>query len=172
MLGGAIGYPLSKAREVLRFYSDLAADAPDELATNAGYLPLAEGPILAIVICYSGEKKTGEKLLHRFRSFETPILDSVRSIPFRQMQKFIPAPPNPVSIYLKSTFVTQLSPDLIDSAVEQTQNAPGNEWALFFEHFHKAPCRVSEKATAFGRRRPGFSAQLMVPLSKHRRPEP
>jgi len=64
ILGGMMLHPLSKAKEVLRFFRDYVAKVPDELsifiafvtAPKAPHLPehIQGAPALAVLICYTG----------------------------------------------------------------------------------------------------------------------
>ena len=55
LLGGGLSYPLSEAREVLRFYHEFASGCPDELSTVAslGVGPDGEG-VVGVSVCYCG----------------------------------------------------------------------------------------------------------------------
>lgn len=55
VLGGGLSYPLSEAREVLRFYHGFASGCPDELSTVAslGVTPDGEG-VVGFSVCYCG----------------------------------------------------------------------------------------------------------------------
>jgi len=71
-LAGGIKYRFSEAREVLRFYRNFMAAAPDELQALA-YLPGVGDQSLNIVVCYSGDLNEGEKVIRPPRAFKTPL---------------------------------------------------------------------------------------------------
>ena len=55
VLAGKVVYPLSKAREVLRFYREYTGTAPDELTAYASIMTTVDGlPVIAINLCSCG----------------------------------------------------------------------------------------------------------------------
>src|SRR5271154_459636 len=61
VLGGMLIYPMTKAKEVLRFYRDYARTCPDELTAFAALMTSHEGdPVVAIVVGYIGDLAEGE----------------------------------------------------------------------------------------------------------------
>ena len=63
--GGFVGHPFERARDVLRFFRDLAAEAPDDLTLVAGLLHGPDGSKLAaIAMCHCGDLPAGA---HEFR---------------------------------------------------------------------------------------------------------
>lgn len=69
VLAGGVFYPAERAAEVLRFYREFAAVAPDELTTilslrhapAAPYLPehLHGRPVITLFACYAGQNRGG-----------------------------------------------------------------------------------------------------------------
>jgi hypothetical protein len=61
VLGGMVVYPLTKAKDVLRFYREFSKAAPDELTTYAAFLdPPGGGTVAAVICCYCGPMDKGE----------------------------------------------------------------------------------------------------------------
>src|SRR5918992_1617525 len=55
VLGGGLSYPLSEAREVLRYYHEFASAAPDELSTAASLGVTPDGDrVVGVSVCYCG----------------------------------------------------------------------------------------------------------------------
>ncbi len=77
VLAGEVIYPLDQAKEVLRFYRDWSAAAPDEVRADATLLSGPEGPALDVILCYCGAIEEGEKVLRPMRSCGSPLADSV-----------------------------------------------------------------------------------------------
>ena len=73
VLAGPIYFPMEEAGDVLRFYREFVATAPDELTTilnlrrapAAAFLPehLHGRPVVAIASCFAGPVEEGERLL-------------------------------------------------------------------------------------------------------------
>src|SRR5439155_82091 len=75
VLAGWVLYPQERAPEVLRFYRDYIATAPDELTTIVilrrlpqlpSLPPFLRGvPVIGIAVCYAGVIEQGERPAHR-----------------------------------------------------------------------------------------------------------
>lgn len=125
VLAGLILHPMDDALEVLRFFRDFVAEAPDEVGVIATLrlapaLPVIPEhmhgkPIVALVVCYAGPVKEGEKLFRPLRAFGKPVLDAIAPKPYVAHQQMLdPAFPHGRHYYWKSR---QLPP-LTDEAVE------------------------------------------------------
>jgi FAD/FMN-containing dehydrogenase len=76
VLGGAVFHPVSKAREVLRFFREFAETIPDELVIQCGSFATPDGvPVFAVAACYCGSLSEGEKVLKPLRTFGSPVAD-------------------------------------------------------------------------------------------------
>lgn len=157
ILGGAVTYPLAQARDVLRFYREYTSSAPDELTAFAGFLPLATGPAFGIAACWSGDRAAGEAALAPLRRFGSPLEDTIRAMPYLEMQALLAPPPLRVASYARSSFVSELSDDAIDAIVEHTSPDLPALCVFILEHLHGAACRVGAEEAAFSHRAPGHS---------------
>lgn len=70
MFAGALVFSADDARDLLKFFTGFAAEAPDELNADAALasIPVA-GSVLAFDICYCGRVEDGERLLGPLRRF-------------------------------------------------------------------------------------------------------
>jgi len=155
VLGGAVFYPVAKAKEVLHFWREFAAASPDELVTQCTSLTLPDaGPVFAVAACYCGSLPDGEKVLGPLRAFGSPVADTFAAISYVQLQTmFDPFFPPGRQTYVKSNFVRNLSDEAIDAAVEYVGKSPSPyTFAPFFEHWHGAATRVAVGDTAFPHR--------------------
>jgi FAD/FMN-containing dehydrogenase len=153
--GGAVSYPISEARQVLRRYRDFAVAAPDELTAFVGVLPLATGPSFAVAACWCGDPSRGDAALAPLRSFGTIVADSLRTMPYLDMQRLLSPPPIRLATYARSSFVRTLDDAAIDATVSYAENLPPAFGLFFFEHLHGAASRPRD--TAFSHRKPGFN---------------
>src|SRR5262249_61369197 len=79
VLPGKVVYPLSNAREVLRFYREYSSNAPDELTASACLMTTPDGvPAVAITLCYCGPLQEGERAVSPARTFGSPLVDFIR----------------------------------------------------------------------------------------------
>jgi FAD binding domain-containing protein/berberine-like enzyme len=156
--GGARAYPLSQAGETLRFFRQFTAAAPDELSSLAGIVPLASGPAFGIFVCCSADLATGERLLKPLRTFGRPLADSIRPMPYLEVQagqSDVPAMEQ-LSFHQKSGFLCELTDETIDIIVSQLAEAPTALCGSSLWHHHGAVCRVGTSENAFSFREPGY----------------
>jgi FAD binding domain len=79
VLAGKVVYPMSRAREVLRFYREYTSSAPDELTAYASLMTTPDGePAIAINLCFCGALAAGERLVEPVRKFGSPLVDLIR----------------------------------------------------------------------------------------------
>src|SRR6266511_4294206 len=92
VLAGPIFWPMEQSGDVLRFYRDWVADAPDELMTivvhrKAPPLPfvpqeLHGEPVVMVVCCWAGEVEKGERFIRPLKEFNSPVADVCVPKPF------------------------------------------------------------------------------------------
>ena len=85
VMAGPVFWAAEDTTDVLRFYRDFIAEAPDELGTvvRLGTVPplpvipddLHWRPALAVACCYAGAVEEGERVVRDLRGFGTPLLD-------------------------------------------------------------------------------------------------
>ena len=164
--GGLIAYPVHAARDVLRFFRDLAAQLPDEVSLAAAltYAPDGSGvPIVAILLCHAGRPEDGEPLASRIKAFGQPAIDAIGPLPYEAQNQMLDAGfPRGTRNYWKSRFVTNLSNELIDALARTFAECPSPLTAMIIEHLHGAATRRAADATAFPHRREGFSLLTMA----------
>jgi FAD/FMN-containing dehydrogenase len=156
VFGGAVFYPASQAREVLRFWREFAADSPDELVTQGGSFRLPDGvPVFGVAACYCGAVADGEKILEPLRKFGSPLADALSPMSYVQLQSmFEPFFPPGRYVYTKSNFLRDLNDEAIDAMVGYVAKSPSPyTFAPFIEHWHGAATRVAPTDTAFPHRR-------------------
>jgi len=137
IVGGLIAYPRDAAAEILRGYRDYVANAPDELTVYAALLWGPDGtPLTALVPCWIGENKdAGREVIKPLTEIGEPIVVDLHEMPFPAMQSMLDAAYAAGSRnYWKSTYLTSLTDDAIDTIVEQSKDMtiPGS--AILIEH--------------------------------------
>jgi FAD/FMN-containing dehydrogenase len=163
LVAGAVFFPLEQARDVLRFYRELMAAAPDELIAYALFLTSPDGvPMFAIAACYVGPLETGEQALRPIRRFGRPVADSVRPMSYLEMQSmFDPGFPSGRLNHWKSSVLPDLHDEAIDILVANSAAVPSplSAWAL--EPFGGAVGRVGSDETAFTHRRARYNLVIV-----------
>jgi FAD/FMN-containing dehydrogenase len=154
VLAGMILHPVDRAREVLRFYREFTATAPDELTTYVLLLTTPEGvAVAALSCCYCGDLAVGERVLRPLRRFGPPLADEVKPMPYQAWQSVLnDAYPPGLFNYYKSHFVPRLSDELIETVIDCFADIPSPMSALGFEQFGGAVSRVAADETAFRHR--------------------
>jgi FAD/FMN-containing dehydrogenase len=87
VMAGPVFWAAEDTTDVLRFYREFVADAPDELGTvvRLGTIPpelvvdedLHFRPAIAVASCYAGPVEDGERAVRALRQFGTPLVDLV-----------------------------------------------------------------------------------------------
>jgi FAD/FMN-containing dehydrogenase len=163
VLAGPIFHPLEDAREVLAFYREFIATAPDELTTifelgvapPAPFLPedVHGKPIVMVGACYAGAPEDGIEVVRPLKEFGTPIVDLLEPKLYTALQSmFDPAVPHGWHRYWKSVELPPLTDGAIDTLVEHAsaQTSPKSYCIVF--QLGGALARVGEDETAFTQR--------------------
>jgi FAD/FMN-containing dehydrogenase len=152
ILGGSIVWPLAQARDVLRHYRDIAADAPEVLNLDPELYSEPDGPVINIEACWSGDRNQGEAWLKKLRTFGKPLRDNIAPMPYAALQASgdeLLAPGG--YYYLKSGMLTQLTDEGIDVIIDSFKRMP-NWYIIFFDHCGGAYRHTAPAATAFPNR--------------------
>jgi hypothetical protein len=159
VLGGFVVHPFAAAREVCRFHREITPTAPDELATYLGFATFPDGqPVVAFVFGYTGDLDEGERVLAPLRNFGQPVLDTVGSLPYTELQAlFAPSYPPGLHNYWKGNFLTELTDEAIEILIEQFAETPSAYASMGIEHLGGAVARVDPAATAFPERDAHYS---------------
>jgi len=163
VMAGLIVYPLSDARDVLRYYRDFCTTAPDELTVWAvlrkapplPFLPAAVHgtEVLVLATLYAGDMTSGEKALAPLRAFRKPIADVVSPHPYAGFQTaFDPLLTPGARNYWKSHNFLKVTDDLLDTLVAAAGTLPSPHCEIFLAQMGGATNRVPVDATAYPHR--------------------
>jgi FAD/FMN-containing dehydrogenase len=153
VLAGKISYPLSQAREVLRFYREFTRAAPDELTAYAALATTSHGiPVISISLCYAGPLAEGERLVAPLRAFGSPLVDLVHPRPYLQAISSDAGAPNGRHYYEQACSLSELSDGLIGLIADYCTARTSPHSQVLIQHVHGAARRVSATATAFATR--------------------
>ncbi len=131
VLAGPIFHSLEAAPEVLRFYRELAAAAPDELTTiielelapPLPFLPedVHGKPIVMVGACYAGAPEDGAEVVRPLKEFGSPIVDRLEPKPYVALQSmFDPLVPHGWHRYWKSVELPTLTDGAIETLIDHT----------------------------------------------------
>ena len=159
VLAGPILFRAEQAHDVMSFYREFIATAPDELSV---YLNLRTAPpldwvpehlrgtdVLLVIPCFSGDLDAGEEVLRPLRSFGPPAADLVQRKPYLAHQSMFDAGvPHHWSYYWKSHYLPPLTTDAIDTMVDRSwRKTSSASYAIVF-HLGGAIARQGEDETA------------------------
>jgi hypothetical protein len=154
---------LDAAADVLAYFRDYVAQAPDEVGILANLrlappLPIVPSelhgkPVVAIIVCYCGDIEAGKKEFEHLRNFKSPALDAIGVKPYSAHQAMFDAAfPHGRGYYWKSCSLPPLTNEMIDVLVRQAQKITSRFSAVPLFTQGGAVARVTEDATAFPNR--------------------
>jgi FAD/FMN-containing dehydrogenase len=162
--GGLIAHPIDAAKDLLRFYRDAVADAPDELEVFAGLVFAPDGSgtrLAAMIVCHSGDPEQAERDLAPLIGWGSPLVVEVGEMPYPEMNRILDDgfPTGSLNYWL-SSFTDGMSDALIDVAINRFGSIPSTMSGILFEHFHGAVTRIRATETAVPHREPGWNLLL------------
>ena len=156
VIGGDIVYPLDKLKDVLSFYADYIAEAPDDLYLDFGVASkpgTTDGAVL-LSSCYSGPESGAEKIYAQIRKIGAPINDGTQAIDYVALQRsWDDSDPRNTGSYLKSGFINEFPDQLVSTIVQNYKTFNERGTTMFFQHSGGAIARVPTDATAFAHRK-------------------
>lgn len=160
---GPMLWRMEDAAEVMRWYRDFIAKAPDTIGGFFAFLTVPPGPpfpkdlhnkkMCGIVWCYTGPAKKAEQAFKSIRSFKTPVLDMVGPVPHPALQSMFDAlyPPG-LQWYWKADFVRELSDEAIALHVNHGSRLPTMHSTMHLYPINGAASRVNNSATPWSYR--------------------
>ncbi len=132
---GLLMYPRAQAGEVIRFYRDYIAEAPDEVAGGVALLTAPPEPFVpeevrgkpavGIVFCYVGDIEQGAEQAKALREFGSPVIDMIQPMPYAAVQQMLDAgSPRGVREYFKVASLRDLPDEAVDTVVAQAEALP------------------------------------------------
>jgi FAD/FMN-containing dehydrogenase len=171
VFAGPVFWAMEDSPELLRFYRDWIADAPDDLMTivihrKAPPLPfvpteLHGKPVVAVACCYAGSVEDGERVMRPLKEFGSPVLDLCEPKPYLAHQAmFDPTFPHGRWYYFRACDVTELSDEVIDITVDHASRISSPLTAFPIWQMGGAVARVGDDETAFSGRAAGHTFNI------------
>ena len=169
--GGPMFFELDAAGDLLRFYREFIADAPEELGCFPAYqiappLPFIPEdrhgePFIAMVTCWAGDLDAGEKALQPIRDVAPRVAEHVGVMPYPALNSAFDAlvPPG-LQHYWKANFVTELTDDAIAAHLEHGPKVPVVNSTMHIYPINGAAQRVAPDSTAFAYRDATFATVI------------
>jgi FAD/FMN-containing dehydrogenase len=158
--------PYDNAAEALRFFREYTSTAPDELGVLAfiavvpphEMFPAEHHGKRSIVFMgpYIGSVEQGEEITRPLREYATPYADFSGPMSWAELQTALDEDyPSGRRYYWKSTYVSELSDEVIDKLVEQGSQFPSDLTTIDIWHLGGAIGNPQED-TAFANRDAGY----------------
>ncbi len=171
VLAGPIFWPMEDSPNVLRFYREWIAEAPDELMTIVIHRKAPPVPfvprelhgklVVGVACCYAGAVEEGEKVVKPLKEFGSPVLDLCAPKPFLAHQAmFDPSFQHGWWYYMRACDVAELTDEVIDITVEHSLRINSPLTAFPIWQRGGAAARVGEDETAFGGRSAGHTFNI------------
>jgi FAD/FMN-containing dehydrogenase len=168
IVGGLALYPESMIRDLLRFYRDFTASAPNSVMTMAGTMigppgtPVEGQAAGYIAVCYSGTTSEGERLLQPIKTFGPPAMDLIGPTSFNTIQTLFDAASIPGrQNYWRSNFMYELSDEVIDMIVARSSELPPSGSLFLVEHMGGAIRDTGPNDTAFSSRDANHNVSIL-----------
>ena len=173
VLSGILLYPVEQLRAALVFLREYLKDVTDQVTAMALVLPAPNAPhipealrgrhVLGLSICFSGDPARAEAEANRLRAFGPPIADTLRLMPYPELQRLFDrgSPPGDRNTW-RSPFVKDLGDATVDAMVEIVERAPSPFCQILLTHVEGAVARVPETATAFWYRKAPFYLEVIA----------
>jgi FAD/FMN-containing dehydrogenase len=170
--GGAVFYPVTKAKELLHFYSEWAKKEPDELTSMIAFLTAPPAPfipqhlqgtsMIAFALCYTGGLEQAEEIIKPLRDFATPSVDLLGPVPYVALQGMFDATvPKGILSYWKAEYINELNDTAIDTLVEQAGKMGAPFVQVHIHHIEGAVSKIKADVTAFGHRDSPFILNII-----------
>jgi hypothetical protein len=161
--GGPIAYPVDRAVDVLRFYREYIAEAPEELGGFVGFHLAPPLPFLPeewhfknvclAVLCWTGPIDQGEQMVKPFLDVVEPVGSHVGPMPYPALNTAFDALlPAGLQHYWKASFEPELSDAAIDVHADFGARVPAIQCAVHLYPINGAVQRVGPSDTAFAYR--------------------
>jgi FAD/FMN-containing dehydrogenase len=171
VVAGPVFWPMEQAPEVLRFYREWIAEAPDELMTivvQRKALPLPFIPselhgkhVVIVTCCYAGEVEEGEEVVRPLKAFGSPVLDRCEPKPYVAHQAMFDASfPHGWWYYFRACDVAELTDEVIDVMADYGSQIVSPITSVALWQLGGAVARVGGSETAFNGRKAGFSFNI------------
>lgn len=156
--GGNLTYPVDKS--FLEFYAELHDSLPDEANIEPQFLLGDSGQMIAqVLVTWCGDHAAGEKALAPMLAYPGILDGDLAPFAYHDVQTNMDSfLGHGRQYYLKSGFLKELTPEVIDVIVEFANRGEVGSW---FQHLGGASSRIAPDATAFAHRDVGFNFGIM-----------
>ncbi|GAC1645265.1 MAG: FAD-binding oxidoreductase [Candidatus Dormibacteraceae bacterium] len=178
--GGPMFFELKHIRDILAFYREYIADAPEQMGVFPAFqiappLPFIPEkrhgePFIAMVACWAGPIDQGEKALKPFHDIAPVVAEHVGPMPYPALNSaFDGLVPPGLQHYWKANFVKELTDDAIAAHMVHGPKVPAVNSTMHIYPINGACHRLKTDETAFAYRDANFATVIagMWPEPSH-----
>lgn len=174
VFGGAVFFPVSRAKDLLKFYRDWTKTMPDELTTMMAFITAPPEPfvpkeligtqMVVVALCYTGSMEEGKKLVQPLRNFSSAPIDLLGPIPYTALQgMFDSGAPKGIHSYWKTQHINDMNDEAIEVIIENVSKMKSLSpfSALHIHHWEGAVKRGENNDMAFAHRDTRFVINIL-----------
>lgn len=155
VFAGLIAWPIDAVRDVLEFFREFTATAPDELTMYCSLMTELEhgARVVAFPFCWSGDIEEGQRVLQPVLGFGTPLMTMAAPMPYAAWNggnDFLF--PYGRRNYWKGAMATGLDDGMFDQIIRFASDPPLPGLSVTIEYYGDAVRRLGADATAFPHR--------------------
>ncbi len=163
LLTGTILFKSSDALPVLQGFNALMAEAPNQLAVNAGMMYGPDGqPVVFLMPVWFGDPQEGERYVQRLGGLGTPVMNQVGWMTYSALldlqSSFIR---EGLHWAIQTRWLPSLGRDQIEFIREAVHQSPSPLSFINIHHFHGTPTAVNGNQTPFPLREPHFMVEII-----------
>jgi hypothetical protein len=162
IIGGPTLWTLEQAPDIMRWYRDFIASAPEDLGGFFAFLTVPPAPpfpehlhmkkMCGIVWCYTGPEEMAEDVFAPVQEVGTPALHGVHEMPYPALQSaFDGLYPSGLQWYWKADFINELSDEAIAEHMKFAEG-PTLHSTMHLYPINGAAHRVGKNETAWSYR--------------------
>jgi FAD/FMN-containing dehydrogenase len=172
VFGGMLMHPAERGAEVLKFFRDFIATAPDEVGAGVAFIsapheefvpePVRGQPVVGVIVCYAGDPDEGAEVMRPLVEFGPPAMAMVGPVPYADaVQKLIePGNPHGLRNYWQANF-TELPDEACELFARYGNARPSPFSQAIVLPGGGAIARVEDNAMAFGQRQAPFNVHML-----------
>jgi FAD/FMN-containing dehydrogenase len=166
--GGPMFFELEHAGDILRWYRDFIADAPEQfggfpafqIAPPLPFMPEDRhgDPLVMFVACWAGPLDEGEAIVNKIKDVAPVVAEHVGPMPYPALNSaFDGLLPAGLQHYWKANFVRELTDDAIAAHLEHGPKVPVVNSTMHIYPINGAAQRFGPDDAAFGHRDANFA---------------
>ncbi len=175
-------FPYEQGKEILRFYREFMANAPEEIQCYAFFLnvpPVEPFPkeyhgktTCALIACHSGDPEKAKAELKPLQEFGEPFLKLLQPMEYTKIQtSFDAGVPKGLRWFTKAHYLSEISDTTIENFVTYTRQLPGAFTMAYLEPMGGAANKPDITATAFPHRDKAYYLHIFPGWSDAREDE-